>query len=100
MFWFVVYNTNIIHNFMFNTISECFVIKDGKLTHNRSETTIKFNELYNNTINCINDTGGHAEQMCNLCMDTYLNLTDFYANMINENDKIAGCMDIVDLVYY
>lgn len=36
--------------------------------------------------------------MCSECIDGYLKLSDYFVNMIDENDKIAGCMDIVDLV--
>lgn len=79
-------------------VLECFVIHDGKLTHNRSEHTLKFNELYNVTVKCINDTNQKPEHMCSNCLDGYLKLNDYYIDMIDENDKIAGCMDIVDVV--
>lgn len=36
--------------------------------------------------------------MCDQCMESYVKLNDFYYSIINENEKIAGCIDIVDSV--
>lgn len=54
--------------------------------------------MYNDTVNCIKNTSGKPEEMCPTCLNTYLKLNDYYVDIINENDMIAGCIDIVDLV--
>lgn len=49
-------------------------------------------------MNCLNGSGINETTMCSACMDSYVELNDFYYSISNENEKIGVCMDIVDQV--
>lgn len=77
---------------------ECFDVQNNTLTSNKSKETIRFRELHDNLMICLNKSSVNETTMCPLCMDSYVELNDYYNSISNENEKIGVCMDIVDQV--
>ncbi|XP_044268409.1 osteopetrosis-associated transmembrane protein 1-like [Tribolium madens] len=76
---------------------ECFQVVDGKLTPNKSLQTIAFNKYYETFMQCINHSVNDTT-LCPTCIKDYLDLDNYYRSISNENEKIGGCMDMVDLI--
>lgn len=69
------------------------------MTPKQSNTTIKFYDLYQNAAECIKkESIRNGTGICKNCMDVYIELSDYYESISDENEEIAMCMDIVDLV--
>lgn len=73
---------------------ECYDANDQNKTEvsNKTKTFKKFYEIYNN---CVKQ---NDDDTCTNCMASYVDLQDYYLSITNENEKIGGCMDIVDLM--
>ncbi|GJQ86183.1 hypothetical protein Trydic_g12453 [Trypoxylus dichotomus] len=79
--------------------NECFVVNNGTITPQPANITTKFYELYKNVASCIEgEAPQNSTQMCQKCLDVYMELSNYYDSVSDINEEIANCMDIVDLM--
>ena len=84
-------------------ITDCFIEEsNGTLTSNLSASTIKFQQLYGDTLDCIGNffnasSGSYNKGVCKNCTEKYCTLNKYYEKL---KDSANGemCMDIVDTV--
>lgn len=80
---------------------DCFEFSEGipRLSNN----TLRFNKMANDTMDCItshiNPTTNNTDEVCVRCMQSYIQLNDFYGTLSKDSIGVDSvCMDTVDLV--
>ncbi|XP_028169692.1 osteopetrosis-associated transmembrane protein 1 [Ostrinia nubilalis] len=78
---------------------DCFDFSEGAAKP--SNNTMKFNKMFEDTINCINSnldpTSNNTDEVCVQCMQSYLALDMFYKTLSKDSIGVdTVCMDTVD----
>ncbi|XP_060517945.1 osteopetrosis-associated transmembrane protein 1 [Cylas formicarius] len=75
---------------------KCYKTINGSQTNNTSDESLLFTQYYQYYNTCVTNTT--SENLCIDCMNSYVNLQNYFFAISNENEKIGVCMDIEDLM--